>query len=89
MKTGRKFSVRGRVQGVFFRASGKREAERLGLSGWIRNCENGDVEGIVNGEAEAVASFAKWLAQGPRMASVEKLTLTECDYQSFKNFEVR
>ncbi len=89
MEISRKFRVCGTVQGVFFRASAKQEADRLSLSGWIRNCDNGDVEGLASGETEAMSSFMNWLAEGPRLARVDKLTTTECDYQSFDSFEVR
>ncbi|NKB38862.1 MAG: acylphosphatase [Gammaproteobacteria bacterium] len=88
MKISRKFRVCGKVQGVFFRASAKQQADCLGLTGWIRNCENGDVEGLVSGEAEAVSAMMNWLAEGPRMARVDKLTVSDCDLQSFTNFVV-
>lgn len=89
MKIARKFRVYGKVQGVFFRASAKKEADRLSLTGWIRNCGNGDVEGFACGEPEAISSFMNWLAEGPRMAKVDKLTAIESHYQPFRDFEIR
>jgi acylphosphatase len=84
-----KFIVSGRVQGVFFRASTKRQADSLGLGGWTRNCENGEVEGIASGTEQQLDSFIAWLRQGPTMAKVEKLNIEDCDYQSFNSFDVR
>ena len=84
-----KFRVSGRVQGVFFRASAKQEAERLGLQGWIRNCAHGEVEGVASGSAERLEAFARWLARGPRMARVEKLEVTACEYCACDAFSVR
>jgi acylphosphatase len=68
--------VSGRVQGVGFRYRACREAERLGLSGWIRNDDDGSVEVVAEGEASAVDSFASWLEAGPPGAFVENLSLT-------------
>jgi acylphosphatase len=62
--------VRGRVQGVGFRASTAHEARRLGLSGWVRNLPDGTVEVAARGEAAAVDALIGWLAQGPRGARV-------------------
>jgi len=62
--------VRGLVQGVNFRYYASQEARRLGLSGWIRNREDGDVEALVEGEDEAVERFAAWCRRGPPAARV-------------------
>lgn len=84
-----KFVARGRVQGVFFRISTKTQADSLGLSGWVRNCENGEVEGVASGTEPQLDIFISWLQQGPKMAQVDKLKIEDCDYQSFKSFDVR
>ncbi len=62
--------VRGRVQGVGFRASAAHEARRLGLDGWVRNQLDGTVEVLAAGDDEAVDRLAAWLKQGPRGAHV-------------------
>ena len=62
--------VRGRVQGVGYRASTAHEARRLGLSGWVRNLPDGTVEVEVSGDAAAVDALVGWLGQGPRGARV-------------------
>lgn len=84
-----KFQVSGRVQGVFFRASTKTKAESLGISGWVRNSEDGDVEGMASGTEEQLDSFRQWLGQGPAMARVQELKFEACDYESFDAFTVR
>src|SRR5688572_9937769 len=57
--------VRGRVQDVFFRASAQREARRLGLTGWVRNRQDGAVELIAEGEEDQVKDLLAWAQHGP------------------------
>ena len=68
------FLVSGRVQGVYFRASTREQALRLGLSGHARNLEDGRVEVLAVGEADAIASLAQWLWQGPPQARVSDVS---------------
>ena len=63
--------VRGRVQGVFFRASAQQEALALGLTGEISNLPDGAVEAVVEGERRAVDDFVAWCKRGPPAARVE------------------
>ncbi|MDQ2983013.1 MAG: acylphosphatase [Actinomycetota bacterium] len=63
--------VRGRVQGVFFRAELRDRAASLGLAGWVRNMPDGTVEAVVEGEPERVESLVRWSERGPSGASVE------------------
>jgi acylphosphatase len=65
--------VRGRVQGVFFRASAQREAKRLGLTGWVRNLADGSVEIVVEGEDEQVRELLQWAQHGPSAARVDRV----------------
>lgn len=69
--------VRGLVQGVGFRWSLCREAQALGLSGWVRNRADGSVEALAWGAAEAVAGLLAWAAQGPPAARVSGLEVLE------------
>jgi acylphosphatase len=62
--------VRGRVQGVGFRASAADEARRLGVEGWIRNLPDGSVELEARGAPAAVEALVSWLSHGPRGARV-------------------
>ena len=70
MATAMRFLISGRVQGVFFRASTRAEAERLGLRGYAINRADGRVEVLAVGEAGKIAELAEWLDEGPPMAKV-------------------
>ncbi|MFL5311553.1 MAG: acylphosphatase, partial [Myxococcales bacterium] len=63
--------VRGRVQGVFFRASAQQEGLQRGLTGEVSNLPDGSVEAIVEGEKQAVEDFVAWCRRGPPSAEVE------------------
>lgn len=62
--------IRGKVQGVFFRASTKDQASMLGLKGWVKNCLDGDVEAVFEGEKAAVDNIVNWCKKGPSGAFV-------------------
>lgn len=63
--------ISGRVQGVFYRASAQQEAQRLGITGEIRNLPGGEVEAIVEGQQQAVEEFIAWCRRGPPAAEVD------------------
>lgn len=65
--------VRGRVQGVFFRASTQREARRLGLTGWVKNRTDGGVEFCAEGEEEELKELIAWANRGPTASRVERV----------------
>ena len=65
------FIVRGKVQGVWFRASTRAQAERLGLRGHARNLADGSVEVIAAGGADAINALERWLHVGPPLARVD------------------
>lgn len=67
-------TVVGHVQGVGFRYSLRREATRLGITGWVRNRSNGAVEFHLQGDEKAVEALLDWTAAGPRGAHVRELT---------------
>jgi len=68
--------VRGRVQGVFFRHNTNREANRLGLTGWVRNLSSGNVEVVAEGERSVVEELISWCHRGPAMARVDDVAVT-------------
>lgn len=68
-----RFFVSGYVQGVFYRASTRDEAERLELRGYARNLDDGRVEVLAIGEAAAVEALERWLWQGPAQARVDEV----------------
>jgi len=90
MKRRVSFKVVGRVQGVFFRASAREEAKRLGVTGWVRNASDGSVEGEAEGDASAVDAFVAWLGRGPTGSRVDRLDVDDGTYcgQSDR-FEIR
>ena len=70
-------SIYGHVQGVFFRTSCLDRAERLGLSGWVRNAEGGSVEAAFEGPESAVARILSWCREGPPLARVDRVASIE------------
>jgi acylphosphatase len=74
---------------VGFRYHACHEAKRLGLTGWIRNADSGEVEVHAEGSPEALASFSSWLDHGPPGAFVEEVRLHHCSPQNcFLDFSV-
>jgi acylphosphatase len=79
--------IRGRVQGVFFRDSMRREAQRLELAGWVRNCGDGSVEAMVHGEEDKVHALVRWSHRGPELAQVDQVEI-EAGNGEFARFEI-
>ncbi|HKB81890.1 MAG TPA: acylphosphatase [Burkholderiales bacterium] len=67
--------IAGRVQGVFFRESMRLRAEQLHVTGWVRNCADGTVEAIAQGDAFEVGRLIEWAQRGPDAAKVEKVDI--------------
>ncbi len=80
--------IAGRVQGVWFRESMRREAERLGVAGWVRNRDDGTVEAMVHGDEAAIEAIVAWAHQGPPRARVTAVTV-EVGEGTYAAFEVR
>ncbi len=78
--------IHGRVQGVFFRDSMRGEARKLAVTGWVRNCRDGTVETVVQGEAVNVDAIVDWARRGPQRARVERVDIApdDGDYLSFE-----
>ncbi len=79
--------IHGRVQGVFFRDSMRREAQYLAISGWVRNRSDGTVEAVVQGEPGAVEAMLRWAQRGPELAQVERVEAEQA-VGDFTNFEI-
>ncbi len=75
--TVKRYRVRGRVQGVGYRAFVWRTAGELGLRGWVRNRADGSVEALVEADAESHRRLEEALCEGPRWARVENVTAVE------------
>ncbi len=82
----RRFSVTGRVQGVFFRASTRDFAVELSLTGYVRNMADGSVEVLACGHKDGIEKLAAWLREGPRMASVASVDDEAVEIQEFDGF---
>jgi acylphosphatase len=81
--------VRGRVQGVFFRAEARGRAESLGVAGWIRNAADGTVEAVFEGLDERVDSMVEWCRRGPRGAAVAGVEAETVEPTGETGFSVR
>jgi acylphosphatase len=85
----RRVIVRGLVQGVFFRDSARRLAQRHGVSGWVANRADGAVEAVFEGAADAVERLIAFSREGPRGAQVESVEVTEEEPTGLSGFAVR
>lgn len=83
-------TVKGRVQGVGYRANAARQANALGLRGWIRNLPNGDVEALAEGPEETVDRFIQWCHRGPTAAHVTRVNVEQSEATGeYRGFTVR
>ena len=85
----RRVVVHGRVQGVFFRDTARREASRHGVSGWVRNTPEGTVEAVFEGEREAVERLVGFAEEGPPEAQVERVETFEEEVEGLEGFKSR
>jgi acylphosphatase len=82
--------IKGRVQGVFFRASTRDTAERLGLRGWVRNSPDGSVEAVFEGPRDMIDRAIDWCHKGPPGAMVTKVEEKWLSYTGdFETFDIR
>jgi acylphosphatase len=81
--------VRGRVQGVFFRAEARERARSLGVAGWIRNAGDGSVEAVFEGADEQVDSLVEWCRRGPAGARVDEVEAVSEEPVGEVGFQVR
>ena len=81
--------ISGRAQGVFFRDGMRKQAQKLGIFGWVRNLEDGRVEAVLEGEKEKVEKILEWAKKGPMFARVDNIDIQWQEYKNeFQNFEV-
>ena len=85
----RRLIIHGRVQGVGFRETVRRAAERHGVAGGARNTEQGTVEVVLEGDAEAVGAVEAVACRGPRGAAVERVEATDEEPEGLTGFRVR
>ena len=85
----RRVVVHGRVQGVFFRDSTRRLAQRHGVAGWVANRRDGAVEAVFEGEPDAVERLVAFSRAGPRGAQVQSVEVSEEEPEGLRGFAVR
>ncbi|HYG04611.1 MAG TPA: acylphosphatase [Chryseosolibacter sp.] len=81
--------IKGKVQGVFFRASTKEQADALGITGFVRNEEDGSVYIEAAGSDDAIEAFLRWCRQGPPRARVDHCEVNEVSFKDFSSFEIQ
>lgn len=81
--------ITGKVQGVYYRASAKEIALRLGIAGWVKNTPEGNVEAMACGEEHDLELFTEWCKKGPDNADVDEVIVTEMPGIGFEIFEIR
>lgn len=81
-------TIRGKVQGVYYRASAKEKAGSLGVNGWVKNTKEGHVEAMVSGPLEQVLAFVDWCRQGPSGAVVTAVEVEERQEEDFGRFRI-
>jgi acylphosphatase len=84
----RRVTAHGRVQGVFFRDSTRDEAERRGVSGWVRNTSQGTVEAVFEGEPDDVEALVWFCREGPGSADVDRVDVDEEEPEGLRGFKV-
>jgi acylphosphatase len=87
MKTIR-LTIKGKVQGVFYRATAKDVADLLGIKGWVKNLPDDNVEIRATGSEEILQKFIAWCKQGPPKATVDEVVVEELDLQEFNGFRI-
>jgi acylphosphatase len=81
--------VRGVVQGVGFRMFVASRARARGVAGWVRNCADGSVEAVLEGERDAVDAVVAACAEGPRGADVSNVDVSDEEPEGLHGFEIR
>jgi acylphosphatase len=81
--------ISGKVQGVFFRETSRKIAEKLNIKGWIKNVPEEKVEALITGDEKNVSDFIKWCKTGPDRAKVKEVIVTKQPETFFDKFEVK
>ena len=87
MKTIR-LTVKGKVQGVFYRASAKEMADLLGITGWIKNLPDKNVEIKATSADDLLQQFIVWCKKGPSRAKVDEVIIEELPFEPFNGFRI-
>ncbi len=84
----RRIKVHGKVQGVFFRKNTQQKALELGLSGWVKNEDDGTVSVEIEGELHSILAMQSWLRLGPPNAEVKSLEISQGQEQGYEDFMI-
>lgn len=80
--------VKGKVQGVFYRATARDVAERIGVTGWVKNTREGDVEAVASGSEDQLQQFIQWCKAGPPQAVVTDVSVDKIKDEAFEKFRI-
>lgn len=80
--------IKGKVQGVFYRASAKKKAEQIAIRGWVKNTSEGHVEAMITGSDQQIKDFVQWSKSGPDKASVDKVQVNDHEFEEFDSFRI-
>ena len=80
--------ISGKVQGVFFRESARKLAEKINIKGWIKNTSDEKVEAMISGDVNDVNDFINWCYTGPERAEVTDVIVSQQAQTSFEKFKV-
>jgi acylphosphatase len=80
--------IKGKVQGVFFRATAKDIADKMGITGEIENLGNGNVRARITGDEDRVNEFVEWCRKGPQRARVDKVSVSKTETLNFNDFKI-
>lgn len=80
--------IEGEVQGVFYRATAKKIADRLAVTGWIQNIPGGNVEAVVSGSEEHLKQFIDWCREGPPLSKVNDVIISYQKETVFEDFSI-
>ncbi len=90
MKSSLRVTVSGKVQGVFYRSTAQEVADKLDLTGYVRNLEDGSVEIFAEGDKEKLTKLRDWCSKGPKGAKVNDMQFEWGEFSgTFKNFIIR
>jgi len=81
--------ISGKVQGVFFRDSSRMVAQKLNITGWIKNRQDDKVEAMISGDEKDLQAFINWCKSGPDRAEVEEVIVSKQEKTSFERFEIK
>jgi acylphosphatase len=85
----KRYLVSGKVQGVWYRANTKSIADNLGVTGWVKNAEDGQVELVACGDRAQLEALEAWLKKGPPQAEVDNVINEDLPWEDFVHFVIK